>query len=291
MDPISIASTILVIAGKCITVTKSLSDLRGRFAHANLTISAICSESAVVNAALYRLQHLFNDESTQAFSRFRGRPDLSANIDLALTGCTLLYSCLDDEVRKLRFALDNAGRRLTTTQKAKAVWKDGTMKGMLQQIRGQATALNLLLQCFQLEHAAETRQLLRDQSDTIRQIRNDISALRSLYPAKHSIPDSVLGDRPLTQDIFADAKSIIDEREFEFDDIVVNSRVYRRVLAAAMSCGRGRNTFPESVKSYTGNEYHVRDAARGSEQKLMSPGVVSFYYNLALNRARMATSG
>lgn len=60
MDPLTISTTVLGLAGKCVTVARDLSVLRDRYAHASLTISAICSESAVVNAALRKLQSLFS---------------------------------------------------------------------------------------------------------------------------------------------------------------------------------------------------------------------------------------
>jgi hypothetical protein len=72
-------TTFLGIAGKCVTVAKERSALRDKYKHASLTISAICSESAVVNAALCKLQELFdNIHDGEAFERFQSRPDLAA---------------------------------------------------------------------------------------------------------------------------------------------------------------------------------------------------------------------
>lgn len=151
MDPLTISATVLGIAGKCVTVARDLSILRDKYTHASLTISAICSESAVVNAALCKLQSLFSQPQDEGFVRFQSRPELASACDTALTGCTLLYSCLDDEVQSLRIqAPANATVELTWSQKSKVVWKDATMKELLQQIRGQTSALNLLLQCFHL---------------------------------------------------------------------------------------------------------------------------------------------
>lgn len=149
MDPLTISTTVLGIAGKCVTVARDLSTLRDKYMHASLTISAICSESAVVNAALCKLQSLFSESHIEAFERFQSRPELAAACDTALTGCTLLYSCLDDEVRSLRISAGVNGE-MSWSQKAKTVWKDDTMKELLQQIRGQTSALTLLLQCFHL---------------------------------------------------------------------------------------------------------------------------------------------
>src|SRR4051794_19255438 len=50
IDPITITTTIFGIATKCVSVTKQLSDLRGKFAHAALTITAICAESSLIKS-------------------------------------------------------------------------------------------------------------------------------------------------------------------------------------------------------------------------------------------------
>ncbi|OIW24754.1 hypothetical protein CONLIGDRAFT_105519 [Coniochaeta ligniaria NRRL 30616] len=236
MDPLTISGTVLGIAVKCVTVARDLSTLRDKYMHASLTISAICSESAVVNAALCKLQSLFSQPQDEGFVQFQSRPELASACDTALTGCTLLYSCLDDEVQSLRIqAQANATVELTWSQKSKVVWKDSTMKELLQQIRGQTSALSLLLQCFHFEHALETRHLLVNQGEAIIQIKTNMSVLRSAYQSKHNMPESVLGDKRSIQTVFADNASVMGDLEFSFDDIVVNSRAYRRVMAAAMS--------------------------------------------------------
>jgi hypothetical protein len=77
------------------------------------------------------------------------QPLFLTSCDAALTGCTLISSCLDNEIGKLRIA-GKDGLSLNWTQEAKVSWKDLSMKELLQQLRGQVTALNLSLQCFQM---------------------------------------------------------------------------------------------------------------------------------------------
>jgi hypothetical protein len=158
MNPFSIATTALGITAKCLAATKDLSDLTHRFKHARLTILAICSESAIINAALCNLQNLFfcseDSAGENAYARFCSRPELAMACDTALTGCTLLYSCLDDELQDLKLAVERQGMHRSNDfhwhQKAQIIWKDATMKELQRQVHGQALALNLLLQCFQV---------------------------------------------------------------------------------------------------------------------------------------------
>jgi hypothetical protein len=76
--------------------------------------------------------------------------------------------------------------------------------------------------------------LLEDQRGAIDQIKNDVNALRCSYPRK-DVPDSILGHRRNAGSIFADTASVIGDAEFSFDDIIVNSKAHRRVMAAAVS--------------------------------------------------------
>ena len=69
--------------------------------------------------------------------------------DAALTGCTAVLSCLDVELGDLRRVAEN-GTDLNWRQKTKVAWKEDTMQTLLGLLRGQITALNLLLQCTQM---------------------------------------------------------------------------------------------------------------------------------------------
>lgn len=156
MDPLTLSTAIITIATKCVTLTKNFSDIRSRYAFANLTIIAICTESSVCSTALYTLQTCFsqhqdsNDVSNEKGPKqLLGQPLFLSSCDAALTGCTLILSCLDEELGSLRQAAES-GSTLTWSQRARILWKEETMQQLLQQLRGQVTALNLLLHCFQM---------------------------------------------------------------------------------------------------------------------------------------------
>jgi hypothetical protein len=149
MDPLSITATVAGICKVCLAVTQALSDFQAKCQQASLTIGAICAESAVVNAALSQIQSLLFRQGDRIIIRLNDRPDLASAFDTSLTGCMLLYSCLENEVGNLRAALDQ-GTGLNWKHKFTAVWKENTMQGLLQQIRGQEIALQLLLQSLHM---------------------------------------------------------------------------------------------------------------------------------------------
>ena len=60
----------------------------------------------------------------------------------------LLDTCLEEEVRGL--AEKAEGGNLTRKDRIKYLWKEETFKELLQQIRGQQSALSLLIQGLQM---------------------------------------------------------------------------------------------------------------------------------------------
>jgi hypothetical protein len=148
MDPISVAASILAITNHCFSTAKTLNTLRNDFKDAGMTISAICSETSIMTASLSHLQGLVFNNPDAFSSQLESRPELSSTFDTALTGCVVVFSVLDTEVQKLtRQALQKGG--IGWAARAKVIWKEDTMKNLLQQIRGQQTALTLLIQLLQ----------------------------------------------------------------------------------------------------------------------------------------------
>lgn len=86
-----------------------------------------------------------------------------------------------------------------------------------------------------------------NQGEAISQIKTNMSVLRSAYPSKQNMPESVLGDTRPIQAVFADNASVIGDSEFSFDDLVVNSRAYRQAMAAAMSYAKDQASRPQDV--------------------------------------------
>jgi hypothetical protein len=208
---------------QCIQSAKELYDLRSRFKDASILITAIYSESMVIAASLSQLQGLLQQDA------LKNKPLLHETFDRALTGCRVVYVCLDEEVRELARKADNDN--LNFKDRTKYLWKEDTFKELLQQIRGQQSALSLLLQGLQMESIADIKRLVQDNSARLDQIATRSKTLRKSRP-NIKVPESIFREGTDPQSII-DAESILRSAEFSFDDEIVNSKAYRRAMALA----------------------------------------------------------
>ena len=109
---------------------------------------AISTEAAVISASLSQIQALIlsKDKPEQLL---RSRPELAATLDTSLTGCMVLFSCIDEELRTI--SRHAKGRdNFTKWGKIKAVWKQDRFQELLEGLRGQQMAVNTLFQLLQM---------------------------------------------------------------------------------------------------------------------------------------------
>lgn len=108
----------------------------------------ICSETTVISACLSHLQTIVcrKQDLVQVLD---SRPELAHALDAALTGCMVLFSCLDEETRKITANSSQTGA-LSWKGKAKVVWNDERLWDLMDGLRGQQVAINLLMQLVQL---------------------------------------------------------------------------------------------------------------------------------------------
>jgi hypothetical protein len=141
---------------QAIQSAKELYDLRSRYKDASVLITAIYTESMVIAASLSQVQNLLNHDALQS------KPQLLETFDRALTGCRVVYGCLEEEVRDL--VVKAEADDLKFKDRAKFLWKEDTFKELLTQIRGQQSALSLLIQGLQMESIADIRKLVEENS-------------------------------------------------------------------------------------------------------------------------------
>lgn len=77
------------------------------------------------------------------------RPELALTLDAALTGCMVVFSCIDEEIRKITDKYSRADV-LSGKGKARAVWNHDRLRDLLDGLRGQQGAINFLIQLVQL---------------------------------------------------------------------------------------------------------------------------------------------
>lgn len=127
---------------------KAIYDLSCKYQDAPRNMVAISSEVAVISASLSQIQALILSKQDPEML-LRSRPEIAATLDTALTGCMVLFSCLDEEIRIVsRYALRQHG--FSWKGKMRAVWKHETFQELLDGIRGQQMAINTLIQLLQM---------------------------------------------------------------------------------------------------------------------------------------------
>ncbi|KAJ4343934.1 hypothetical protein N0V95_006536 [Ascochyta clinopodiicola] len=211
----------MVALPQCIQSAKELYDLRERYKDASILITAIYSESMVIAASLSQVQNLLQHDALLR------KPQLLETFDRALTGCRVVYGCLEEEVRDLAEKAERSD--LKFKDRAKFLWKEDTFKELLTQIRGQQSALSLLIQGLQMESMADIRKLVEENSSKLDQVVKRSKTLRQSHP-RIKVPESMFSYDSNTADT-ADAESIVKSTRFEFDDQVLNSKAYRRAMA------------------------------------------------------------
>jgi hypothetical protein len=150
MDPFSITAGIVGITAACLSTAKSLNSLRSKCREGSATITAICSEATVISASLSHIQALMIDRPTVVTARFQQRPELMATFDTALIGCMVMFSALDEEIKRIAAHMTD-DTELSWKGKVRFVWREDTMKELLSQMRGQQTAITLLTQLLQMQ--------------------------------------------------------------------------------------------------------------------------------------------
>jgi hypothetical protein len=209
---------------QCIQSAKQLYDLRSRYKDASVLICAIYSESMVIAASLSQVQNLLQHDT------LRNKPQLLETFDRALTGCRVVYGCLEEEVRDLVAKAE--ADDLKFKDRAKFLWKEDTFKELLTQIRGQQSALSLLIQGLQMESIADIKKLVDENSVKLDQVVKRSKTLRQSHP-RLKVPESLFDLNHA--DVTVDTETITKSTEFAFDDEVINSKVYRRAMALYMS--------------------------------------------------------
>ncbi|KAK5735308.1 hypothetical protein LTR17_008315 [Elasticomyces elasticus] len=231
MDPFTIATTVTKLTSTCLTTGMAIYDLSCKYKDAPRTLIIISSEISVISASLSQLQALILSQKNPE-KLLRSRPEIAATLDTSLTGCMVLFSCLDEEVREVSRHVRGLGN-LSWVGRVKTVWKQAKFQELLDAIRGQQVAINTLMQLLQMDSLAEITQLLRQKGPELRRTIERTESLRYSHPSV-KVAESIYSPEDRGS-VYSSADSIMasSELEFDFDDIIVNSAAYRRALAAA----------------------------------------------------------
>ncbi|KAK3897213.1 hypothetical protein C8A05DRAFT_48084 [Staphylotrichum tortipilum] len=224
MDPLSVTASIAGIVGVCVQAAHSLDTLRSKFQNVHITITALSSQCRAIKTGLSQLQTLILQNHT-----IRDRSDVMLTLDTTLTGCLVVLSCFED-------SLEQTGRRRDADR----------MKDYLSLLQGQQSAIAFLVQVLHMNSIDEILEGVRNGKGLLDKQATKAESLRQANPQLH-IAGSVLGPRKTADTIFRDGGDTVAEGvEFEFDNTVVNSKAYRRVMAMAKEVVTKRSR-PQSI--------------------------------------------
>lgn len=155
--------------------------------------------------------------------------------------------------KNLQFLLNQDRSDLGSKSKLRYCWNEKMMQDILQQIRGLQIALTLLLQLLGTyvvlfsgrskliscrDTITELKQLLNENTMILSRIEQRTSHFRAMKPSH--IPESIFDDSSTIESINSgNVNSMLSSTPFSFDDEIVNSQCYRRVLAKAYANNYG----------------------------------------------------
>lgn len=143
-----------------------------------------------------------------------------------LLACSLTFSLLNERLESMRLNGLNARNESDAASKLRYMWNEAMIETIVQNITRQATAVNLLLTVFQSETISKTYEIMRSQEvkRSLKSVSDDAKSLRDAMSisAMRATNLSTIG-------------SMIGDEEFGFDDLVINSTVYRRAFMKQQS--------------------------------------------------------
>jgi len=158
MDPVGIAAGTVALATALLTTSKALSELRDRYANANLSLTSISSECTIISGALIQIaQHIENDQhgfrakTVKAHGTQWDGDLIEMPLDMALSEA--LITCegnmrmLNEGIKKCN--VRNLSGLLTFKSKTKFIWSEVDLRERLRDLRGVSQALAFLLSAIQ----------------------------------------------------------------------------------------------------------------------------------------------
>lgn len=149
MEVFSCVAAAASLAKTCFSTAKALHNLYEKYRNARSAIGNLHSEIVAIGAGIQFINEIFKRRPKLAHERFDANSDLEQTLSVSLAGCSLVMSCLNEEVERIQKAVDSDG---FTGQMgiAQLIWKEDVMKDLLDALRGQHSAVASIVQCFQL---------------------------------------------------------------------------------------------------------------------------------------------
>ncbi|KAF2791960.1 hypothetical protein K505DRAFT_418777 [Melanomma pulvis-pyrius CBS 109.77] len=218
MDPLTITTSVLKITTSCVTVAKTLNDIRNSWKRAPVTVSSLYSQLRLTAASLSKVQSLLLGD----VDVLNEKPDIVETFDTTLTACMVITTLLEVLMHKItKEILD--GTRLTWKMHFKTVWNESEITELLQQLHSQQTGINVLISLLQMHEA----------------LLHKIAASTQALRRSHSIeaPNSIFdSDEAGRETSILEQLADRDERnlDFAFDSMILDSQVYKKTVAGIL---------------------------------------------------------
>ena len=148
MDPLTIGATVAGLLTACGTAVTMCSGLITKYKTTPTILASIRAECITVKAVLSYVDGIIKRDVDLLSSQLKAHSPILEMFDVPLTGCVVIFSLLDIELRKL---YDRSKDQETYNWKDKwrYVWNEDKAKTILDHMRGLQSALNLMLIALQ----------------------------------------------------------------------------------------------------------------------------------------------
>ena len=216
-DPISVISLVegsIGLALQCGSLVKTLSDMIGKFKHAEVAITSMIQEVETIQFAWNRIK-AWSEEHAEAATD----SSFVQRLEKSLRCGALVLSALEQDLADYKHTADNASFIL----RSKMAWNERAFLDHQHRVRGQVQAMTLMLQVSQLSTSeAQTKLLVKKEK-----------ALRASDESAYSIVPSTMSSHMSVSVRSRDSVSSIESKELvyyplSFEDDLFTARVYKR---------------------------------------------------------------
>ena len=177
MDPVSIVglvSSVLNIVSVIAKNVNALSTLQANYRNADMSVFLLIGQLSTLKAALGQIAEWIK---TEGLASKLEHVQLVQDLQVALNGCQILISILDDRVDQL--ATKEGSESLKVQGKIAFLWEEQELNVYVTHLNNQVNALNLLLSAIQCRSLSKERTLLLsvESRHVFQQLTDDVSSL------------------------------------------------------------------------------------------------------------------
>ena len=213
MEPASmvgLAASVLTIVDIIAKNVKALSTLQAKYRSADLSVFLLIGQLSTLKAALGQISEWINMEGLPAQTQHL---QLAEDLNVALNGCHILISILDNRVDQLASKEDSDS--LTAKGKIAFLWEEQELNVYVTHLNNQVNALALLLSAIHWRSLSQERTLLQSPETrrSIQRLQDDTSSLLWLRDSESIISKKTVPtvNSKLLETVFEIVKSSIQE--------------------------------------------------------------------------------